>query len=226
MGIREPYASRAKLIGRRLIEVESRNPGLVRIRGNTDLFVMSAMANKLKALGFKKRFFQSSQQFIYDAFLSYQQAAEECLPYTLFAGPPNPNGHTHCWTGFGLYVGWYGGLAITEFFQRKTGDLDGIVMIVNIKPFYEQIRDLLDPVVEALPADGCSFDRAIVLDGAILGLAAIVEHEYLNDHYPGYQIQQQTLKKHDGRSFDVVDFTTADGKNKTLYFALSDIKNA
>jgi len=181
------------------------------------------MANKLKALGFRKRFFQSSQQFIYDAFLSYQRAAEECLPYTLFAGPRNLNGHTHCWAGVGLYVGWFGGLAITEFFQRKTGDLDGVVMIVNIEPFYDRISDLLDTFQNDTAPDGSSFDRAIVLDGAILGLAPIVIREYLNDHYPGYKLQRQAVREHAGRTFDVLDISTADGGSKTLYFALSKI---
>jgi hypothetical protein len=179
------------------------------------------MANKLKALGFKKRFFQSSQQFIYDAFLSYQAAAEECLPYTLFAGPPNPNGHTQCWAGVGLYVGWYGGLAITEFFQRKTGDLEGVVMIVNIKPFYDRISDLLDPFQDDTIPDGSSFDRAIVLDGAILGLGAIVIHEYLKEQYPGYQLQRQAIREHAGRTFDVIEIITADGSSKILHFALN-----
>lgn len=76
---------------------------------------------------------------------------------------------------------------------------------------------------EQLVPDGSSFDRAIVLEGAILGFAAIVEHGYLNEHYPGYKVQRQAVKEHGGRSFDVVALTTADGKSKTLYFALSKL---
>jgi hypothetical protein len=105
------------------------------MRSNWDSFVISAMIQKLKAIGFRKRFLQDSQQFIYDSILSYQKAAEECLPYIVLAGPKNHQGHTHCWAGFGLYVGWYGGLAITDFFRKRTGDLDGVVLIINIEPF-------------------------------------------------------------------------------------------
>ena len=230
MPVPERSIARVKQIGQRLIQIESCNPGLVRMRATHDPFIITAMTNKLKALGFRKRFLQSSQQFLYDSFLSYQAAAEACLPYTVLAGPPTTEGHTHCWQGLGNYVGWYGALAISNVFQRRIGDMDGAVLIVNIEPFFEQIEDLLDPVVEVpastpgdAVADGSSFDRAIVLEGAILGLAAIVEHEYLNEHYPGYEIQRQALKEHAGKSFDVVDFTTADGKTKTLYFALSKI---
>ena len=76
---------------------------------------------------------------------------------------------------------------------------------------------------EPLVPDGSSFDRAIVLEGAILGLAAIFTHEYLNEHYPGFKLQRSAIREHAGRSFDVIDFTTADGKSKTLYFALSEL---
>jgi hypothetical protein len=34
---------------------------------------------------------------------------------------------------------------LDELFQRKTGDLDGVVLIIHINPFFEQISDLLDP---------------------------------------------------------------------------------
>ena len=149
MSVREPYRTRAGLIAQRLIEFESRNPGIVRMRSNWDSFVISAMIQKLRAVGFRKGFLQDLRQFIYNSILSYQKAAEECLPYTLLAGPKNQHGHTHCWAGVGLYVGWYGGLAITEFFTRRTGDLDGVVLIINIEPFFEQISDLLDPVRDA-----------------------------------------------------------------------------
>jgi len=216
------------------------------MRANWDSSVISAIAGKIKALGLRKPFLQSSQQFIYNTFLSYQQAAETCLPYTLLAGPKNPEGHTYCWAGVGLHVGWYGGLAITEFFQRRTGDLAGVALVVNIQPFFDQISDLLDPIPDPLIAearalfaaqfeqtrserpneppvpDGSSFDRAIVLEGAIVGpLAVMLIHAYLHEQYPGHNFQRSTLREHADRSFDVIDFTTVDGKSKTLYFALS-----
>jgi hypothetical protein len=52
--------------------------------------------------------------------------------------------------------------------------------------------------------------------------SAIVIHEYLNEHYPGYKLQRSAIREHAGRSFDVVDLITADGRSKTLYFALSE----
>jgi hypothetical protein len=105
-----------------------------------------------------------------------------------------------------------------------------LLIQIDISPIYQTLKPLLQfsdkndrPNLRDTVRDGSSFDRAVVLDGAILGLAAFVEHEYLDKHYPGYQVQTQAIKEHAGRSFDVVDFTTADGKSKTFYFALSEI---
>jgi hypothetical protein len=94
-------------------------------------------------------------------------------------------------------------------------------LIAQARPLFEEMRS--ERPNEPLIPDGSSFDRAIVLEGAILGLAAIVIHEYLNEHYPGYKLHRSAIKEHGGRSFDVVAFTTADGERKTLYFALSDL---
>jgi hypothetical protein len=110
MPVPERYLTRLPQIGQRLIQIESCNPGLVRMRATHDLFTLTAVTQKLKALGFKKRFLQSPQQFLYDSFLSYQAAVEACLPYTVLAGPPTPEGHTHCWQGWGNYVGVTPGL--------------------------------------------------------------------------------------------------------------------
>ena len=83
----------------------------------------------------------------------------------------------------------------------------------------------LIPPASAAP-DGSSFEQAIVLDGAILGFAAIVEHEYLNEHYPGCKVQRQVLREHAGRSYDIIEFLTADGNSERLYFALSKFPTA
>jgi hypothetical protein len=94
-------------------------------------------------------------------------------------------------------------------------------LITEARALFEQMRS--ERPNEPLIPDGSSFNRAIVLEGAILGLAAIVIHEYLNEHYPGYKLQRSAIREHAGRSFDVIDFTTADGNSKTLYFALSQL---
>jgi hypothetical protein len=121
------------------------------MRANPDGFVVSAMVEKLKPLGFKKGFFQSSQQFIYDAFLTYPRAVEACLPYSLLVGPDNAGRQQHCWAGVGMYLGWFGTFAIDKFFQSKTFDLDGMLLMVLIKPFFGQISDLLDPIPDETP---------------------------------------------------------------------------
>lgn len=71
-----------KSIASRLIELESRQPGLVRIRINPG--IVPHMAKMLKEMGFKKPFMQSPQQFIVDCALSYHTALTTLLELTLF----------------------------------------------------------------------------------------------------------------------------------------------
>jgi hypothetical protein len=118
------------------------------MRGTDDAFVFSPVVDMLKAHGFKKRLLQGPRQFIYDTFLSYQSAAEACLPYTIFAGPPTADlCQTQCWTGSGQYLGRCGSSNMDEFFRKRMNGF-GVLLIVNIAPFFPQICDLLDPISE------------------------------------------------------------------------------
>jgi len=143
MPIPEPYLSNQKRIGSRLIELESHQPGLVRMRPNPLLVPAAAM--DLKTLGFKKRFLQSPQQFIFDCVLSYQQAINALLPLTFLVGPDLGDGHFHCWNGCGQYAGWQGLFQLSDF---ASGGKDRMLLIINIEPFFGQLSDLLDPVPE------------------------------------------------------------------------------
>ncbi len=107
-------------------------------------------------------------------------------------------------------------------FTQLASDMAHVVDYVNRVLAQRGIPVDPPPFPPAAP-DGSSFDRAIVIDGAMLGFAAIVEHEYLREHYPSYKVQKQAIRQHAGRSFDVVEFTTVDGGTKKLYFALSQL---
>jgi len=120
----ESYPTRRKRIGSRLIELESRQPGLVRIRVNPNL--APPAVELLKGMGFKKRFLQNPQQFIVDCALSYQQAMYELLPAALLTGPNSGHGHIHCWYGDGQYAGWQGLFQLSDF---RSGDLDRTILV-------------------------------------------------------------------------------------------------
>ena len=142
MPLPEPYNTNHQHIGSRLIQLESNTPGLVRMCPNP--FMIGVAASELKRLGFKKRFLQSPQQFVYDCVLSYQKAIEAILPYSLLAGT-QVEARTHLWSGRGQYVGWQGALQLFDF---TTGNKDRIVLIVEILPFFDQISEFLDPIKE------------------------------------------------------------------------------
>ena len=143
MHIPQEYLERMHKIGERLISIESHNPGLVRMRSN--LFTIPMAVSALQAEGFKKGFFKSGKQFVYDCFLSYHKATQILLPYTMLAGGQEAPGHISCWTGIGEYGGWQGAFQLGDF---SSGNKMRLVLIINCEPFFDQIADLFDPVKE------------------------------------------------------------------------------
>ena len=70
---------RMRLIGAKLIQLESEKPGLVRMTSNP--FMVPHAVAKLEMAGFRKRFLSAGNQFVYDVFLSYQEATQLLLPF-------------------------------------------------------------------------------------------------------------------------------------------------
>lgn len=141
MPIPQEYLNRMEQIGTRLIGIESRSPGLVRMRANPTQ--IPSAVSLLKSNGFKKPFLTSGTQFVYDCFLSYQLGAELILPFTLLAGTEEQTGRVSCWTGIGQYAGWQGQFQLADFSE---GNKMRCVLIINCEPFFDSISDLLDPV--------------------------------------------------------------------------------
>jgi len=146
VSLREPYTTKIREIGKRLIEIEMRSPGIIRMRGAIDPSVYSPVMTELEEIGLKKRFLKSQLQFIYDTVLSRQDAAQICLMHSLLIGPENSKGRNECWTGFGTYVGSCGFLCFNELFKRNTGGANGTLLLLFVRNCFEEIRDLLDPV--------------------------------------------------------------------------------
>ena len=70
--------------------------------------------------------------------------------------------------------------------------------------------------------DGSSIEKAIVIAGAHNesdGVAS--EYAWLSRHYAGYGMKKQALLQANGKSYDRLDFTTAHGEAKTVYFDIS-----
>jgi hypothetical protein len=69
--------------------------------------------------------------------------------------------------------------------------------------------------------DGSSIEKAVIIKGATEMTGVHAEYDYIEKHYPGYRRGEQSLQNSKGRAFDVIEFTTADGKRKTLYFDIT-----
>jgi hypothetical protein len=71
--------------------------------------------------------------------------------------------------------------------------------------------------------DGSSCTQAIVIRGArneVDGVAA--EYKWLAEKYPRSRLGNQTLQHDGGRSFDLIELTTASGESKTVCFDISE----
>lgn len=70
--------------------------------------------------------------------------------------------------------------------------------------------------------DGSSFEKAIVIHGATEQTGVDAEYGYLAKHYPGSRSGKQSLTSHEKRNFDVLEFTTAEGKKMLIYFDITE----
>jgi len=139
MKTRDEYLLNGKILAGQLIAHETSEPGTVRMCQN-HMLTASACA-KLQRLGFKKKFFQSQEQFIYDAFLTYEKANEALRPYTLFSGRHMKEGGIPCWNAVGQFAGFQGLFQLNDF---SSGGKQEILLIVNIEPFFESLAPFLD----------------------------------------------------------------------------------
>ena len=63
--------------------------------------------------------------------------------------------------------------------------------------------------------DGLSYETAII------ARSIRYEYQWINDHYPGSQPQQQALTKHGKKPYDIITIKTASGETLEIYFDIS-----
>jgi hypothetical protein len=141
MKTRDQYLLNGKIIAAQLIAQETSEPGTVRMCQNHTLTARACA--KLEGLGFKKKFFQSQEQFVYDAFLTHEKANGALRPFTLFSGRHLKEGGIPCWNAVGQFAGFQGLFQLNDF---SSGGKQDILLIVNIEPFFESLSPFLDPV--------------------------------------------------------------------------------
>ena len=72
-------------------------------------------------------------------------------------------------------------------------------------------------------SDGTSFDKAIVITGALNDTAGIqAEYQYIRSHFPGATVGNQRLVSQGTRVFDLLELVTADHQKRTIFFDITD----
>lgn len=71
--------------------------------------------------------------------------------------------------------------------------------------------------------DGTSCERAVLIKGARGELEGVAsEYRWLSEHYPGWNLTEQSLVQSSERSYDVLNFTTADARKQSVCFDISE----
>ena len=91
----------------------------------------------------------------------------------------------------------------------------------RLRPFMGLWTAMHTPV-EYAGGDGSSFDTAIIIHGATLINGPMSAYTYIESRYPGAQRTGQSLLQHKGKDYDRIDFTTAGGMPKVLYFDITE----
>ncbi|MDD5359610.1 MAG: hypothetical protein PHI79_01360 [Sulfurovaceae bacterium] len=69
--------------------------------------------------------------------------------------------------------------------------------------------------------DGSHFENAIVIEAKNEMEGVRAEYVWLAKHYPGYKTNKQSLLQNNGKYYDLLNITTADGKQKDFYFDIN-----
>ena len=83
-------------------------------------------------------------------------------------------------------------------------------------------RDNSRPKSETgIQKNGSSTELAIVIHEKNERTGIDAEYEWLRKNYPGYKMKSQSLLNEKGKYYDRLDFTTANGESKSIYFDIT-----
>jgi hypothetical protein len=70
-------------------------------------------------------------------------------------------------------------------------------------------------------ADGATLETAIIVPAGNEFEGVDAEYGYLQDHYPGWLHEQQSLIQDNGKVYDRIEIVGPDGIRKTIYFDIT-----
>ena len=71
------------------------------------------------------------------------------------------------------------------------------------------------------PADGKSFETAIVINKKTEKEGINAEYQWIREHYSNYHVVKQAIVYNDDKRFDVITIEIADGSNQDIYFDIT-----
>ena len=77
------------------------------------------------------------------------------------------------------------------------------------------------PPVTFAGGDDSALEKAVVIKGGNEETGVHAEYAYLAQHFPGYEMGQQSVSSKDKHSYYTLEFTTARGEKKTVYFDIT-----
>lgn len=82
------------------------------------------------------------------------------------------------------------------------------------------LQALEEAPAESLDGHGVAYAIVIKASNEREGVKA--EYQWIAEHFPGYKRNRQALLNQSNRSYDEINFTTASGEFKTVYFDITD----
>lgn len=70
--------------------------------------------------------------------------------------------------------------------------------------------------------EGSSIETAVIIDENTETKGIAAEYKWLQKHYPGYKKKSQSLLHKNGIPYDIITIKTANGKQKQIYFNISN----
>jgi len=72
-----------------------------------------------------------------------------------------------------------------------------------------------------LSGDGSSKEKAIIIIATNEKLGVDAEYDYLNLHYPEWELDEQTLIADQDRQYDIMSIILPDGSKKEIWFDIT-----
>ena len=78
-----------------------------------------------------------------------------------------------------------------------------------------------DRTIVHAPADGKSFETAIIINKNTEKAGINAEYQWIREHYSNYHVVKQAIVYNDDKRFDVITIEIADGSNQDIYFDIT-----